>query len=452
MKTRDRYKVSVRLRWLAAAAAVLLSSAVVSAQSVPAFEVDAVTMPDPKTLEPRLDIYTRIPYSNLQFISQSGGFVSQYSVLAELYRVDEDGNQQAIVVSRIWERNVPVVTAFDETLSGRMDYTTHSISGLDPGVYLLEIQIEDGFSNKSFLKQIPVRVRSMDKRASLSDVLLADSFDPSSKSLIPAVSNVVENDRGVFILYYEIATKEAMMARVSYAVFRLKEADDMKSVKAMLRGGRRETPSEAEMAFEALDLLPLAKGRNRATLPIPLEDFKVGDFAISVKVSDENGVALDSVYKLISVRWMGLHDQIQNVDEAVEQLAYIAKGREIDYLLSPESEEERASRFRSFWKKRDPTPLSDRNERMEEYYFRIAHANKEYGNFSKGWQTDRGQVFVVYGEPDYVERHTYSFGVSKPYEIWTYNSLGRQFVFIDRTGVGDFQLLVPIWDERTRIR
>ena len=58
----------------------------------------------------------------------------------------------------------------------------------------------------------------------------------------------------------------------------------------------------------------------------------------------------------------------------------------------------------------------------------------------------------MYGEPDYVERHTYSFGLSKPYEMWTYNSFGRRFIFVDRTGVGDYEILIPIWDERNRIR
>ena len=173
---------------------------------------------------------------------------------------------------------------------------------------------------------------------------------------------------------------------------------------------------------------------------------------MGIKISDKDGQALDSVSKVISVRWTGLADQISDVSEAVEQLAYIAKGRELDWLRSADGELERARRFHTFWKKRDPTPLSDRNERMEEYYFRIAHANRQYGNFSKGWQTDRGQVFVLYGEPDYIERSTYAFGTSKPYEIWTYNSFGRRFIFVDRTGVGDFEILVPIWDERNRIR
>ena len=435
---------------LIAAIWIALSFQSVAGQSPPAFELDAVTMPEPGTLESRLDIYTRIPYSSLQFISQGGQFVAGYTVLAELYSVDEKGNQQGVVMSRIWERDVPVVKEFHETLESTYDYTTHSIKDLSPGTYILEVQLEDNFASASFLHRLPVQVRSFDGRAALSDILLADSYDVSSRSIVPNVANVIDNDRGTFSLYYEIIAREPMKARVSYSVFKMKKAG-RPSVKSLL-GIDNEEFSDTDVSFEALDVLPLAKGRNPATLAIPLEDFRVGDFTVRVTLSDVHGATVDSADKAISIRWMGLDEQISDVTEAVEQLAYIAKGKEMEWIRGADTESERAKRFLSFWKKRDPTPVTERNERMEEYYYRIAHANREYGNFAKGWQTDRGQVFILYGEPDYITRHSYSFGSSKPYEVWTYNSFGRRFIFIDRTGVGDYQLLVPIWDERTRIR
>lgn len=440
----------LRLAGFTAAICLALAFRPIAGQSLPAFELDAVTMPEASTLDSRLDIYTRIPYSSLQFISQGGKFVAGYTVLAELYSVDEKGNQQGVVMSRIWERDVPTVSEFRETLESTFDYTTHSISGLSPGTYVLEVQLEDDFASTSFLQRIPVQVRAFDPPAALSDVLLAESYDLSSRTIVPNVANVIDNDRGMFSLYYEIVAHRPMKARVSYSVFKMKKPGKP-SVKSLL-GLEKNEFSDTDVSFEALDVLPLAKGRNPATLAIPLEDFKVGDFTVRVTLSDAEGTPIDSSDKAISIRWMGLDEQIRDVEEAVEQLAYIAKGKEIDWIKNAGTESEKAQRFLSFWKKRDPTPITERNERMEEYYYRIAHANREYGNFSKGWQTDRGQVFILYGEPDYITRHTHSFGASKPYEVWTYNSFGRRFIFVDRTGVGDYQLLVPIWDERTRIR
>jgi hypothetical protein len=59
-----------------------------------------------------------------------------------------------------------------------------------------------------------------------------------------------------------------------------------------------------------------------------------------------------------------------------------------------------------------------------------------------GWQTDRGRVYLLYAEPDDVQRFPSSDN-GKPYEIWNYNQIesGVVFVFIDRNGFGDYQLV-----------
>ena len=87
---------------------------------------------------------------------------------------------------------------------------------------------------------------------------------------------------------------------------------------------------------------------------------------------------------------------------------------------------------------------------MEEYYYRVAFTNSKYGAVQDGWKTDRGYVYVTYGEPDFIQRKPFSFDY-EPYEIWIYERIGRRFIFVDRTGFGDYELNVPIWDERTRL-
>jgi hypothetical protein len=52
-----------------------------------------------------------------------------------------------------------------------------------------------------------------------------------------------------------------------------------------------------------------------------------------------------------------------------------------------------------------------------------------------------GNVFVVYGEPYNVERSV-PYSDNRVYERWTYKS-GKQFVFVDNTGFGDFRLYKP---------
>lgn len=96
-----------------------------------------------------------------------------------------------------------------------------------------------------------------------------------------------------------------------------------------------------------------------------------------------------------------------------------------------------------FWKKRDLNPTTPENEFKIEYMRRVEFANDNFsGSFKKGFSTDRGRVYIVYGPPDDIERYPSSYD-AEPYEIWNYNSLqnGVIFIFIDRTGQGDYRLV-----------
>jgi GWxTD domain-containing protein len=85
------------------------------------------------------------------------------------------------------------------------------------------------------------------------------------------------------------------------------------------------------------------------------------------------------------------------------------------------------------------------NNGMTRYIYldRIATANQRYHVMGReGWHTDRGRVYVLFGEADEVERFPSSEN-AKPYEIWHFNQIegGVQFVFVDRTGFGEYTLV-----------
>ncbi len=96
-----------------------------------------------------------------------------------------------------------------------------------------------------------------------------------------------------------------------------------------------------------------------------------------------------------------------------------------------------------FWNKRKSDEVSKSGDARSQYLERIAYANDHFrAGMRDGWKTDRGRVYVLYGNPDEIDRHPNETD-SKPYEIWTYNSLegGVSFDFVDRTGFGDYSLV-----------
>jgi GWxTD domain-containing protein len=91
-----------------------------------------------------------------------------------------------------------------------------------------------------------------------------------------------------------------------------------------------------------------------------------------------------------------------------------------------------------FWKRRDPTPDTERNEFKIEYEDRLAKAEMLFrGEGRPGWQTDRGRIFVLFGPPS--ERLTYPMDASGfCREIWYYGAF--PVVFVDQHCSGYFVL------------
>jgi GWxTD domain-containing protein len=127
--------------------------------------------------------------------------------------------------------------------------------------------------------------------------------------------------------------------------------------------------------------------------------------------------------------------------ESIELVRYIAEGEEIEELENAEPDE-RAAVWEAFWKRRDPTPETEENEYKIEFFRRVRYANEHFSGVTPGWRTDRGMIYIRYGEPDLVESYPHNID-GPPYEIWIYNSLGRRFVFIDYDGFGNYELETP---------
>ncbi|CAN5625235.1 hypothetical protein BH23BAC4_BH23BAC4_10150 [soil metagenome] len=401
------------------------------AQGQPAFDVDVVSVRTAEGQEPRLDIYTAVPNSSLRFVARGGGFEAAYTVRVDARRADGSGRAREIVASRAFERQVSAPNYSATQRLDQLDRAAHAVP-LAPGRYVLSVRVEDRSSRQSSSREIPITVRSFDAPVAMSDPLLLDRYDAARNTITPNVQNVISNDQDRFTVFYEIYSQRAQAVRVIYEV---------------VPAGRSRTGGSA--VFQQTETVQIRPGRNPATLALRTERFPVGEYRLRIRIDQASGGRLSETEKTFAVRWGGLDAQIRDLDGAIAQLRYIARDSEIADIQGAPSASERLSRFLAFWERRDPTPGSRRNERMEEYYFRVSDANERFGR-ADGWRTDRGEVFIRFGEPDHVERRS-TAGESRPHEVWHYRGIGRQFIFVDQSGAGDFRLLIPIWDERTRM-
>jgi GWxTD domain-containing protein len=125
------------------------------------------------------------------------------------------------------------------------------------------------------------------------------------------------------------------------------------------------------------------------------------------------------------------------------QAQYIARSEDKSTFTQLHDAEAQRAFLAQFWTdieagKHDMTDMT-----RAIYLQRVETANQRYRSMGQeGWHTDRGRAYVLYGESDEVERFP-STSESKPYEIWHYNQIegGVIFVFIDRTGFGEYTLV-----------
>ena len=108
------------------------------------------------------------------------------------------------------------------------------------------------------------------------------------------------------------------------------------------------------------------------------------------------------------------------------------------FLALPEGDRE--AFVVDFWKRRDPSPVTQENEYKAEYFSRIEQANHLFsGGAAPGWLQDRGRIYITLGPPDH--RETYPRGVTfygVPTEIWWYGFF--TILFVDERWVDDYRL------------
>ena len=127
-----------------------------------------------------------------------------------------------------------------------------------------------------------------------------------------------------------------------------------------------------------------------------------------------------------------------------ETAKYIAKEFEKDQWNKLHDVNSKRAFLSKFWEKKDTDPTTKLNEYKRDYYDRVNYANKNFSNLSRGegWKTDRGRVYITYGEPGEIERFQNEY-YSKPYEIWQYYDLegGVIFLFADEEGLNIYRLV-----------
>ncbi|MAJ44834.1 MAG: hypothetical protein CMF96_08865 [Candidatus Marinimicrobia bacterium] len=127
----------------------------------------------------------------------------------------------------------------------------------------------------------------------------------------------------------------------------------------------------------------------------------------------------------------------KDINTTAKIMTYILSSSEIRELKTL-SKKEKILFLKNYWKTIDPTPNTEQNEIMNEFFERVDYVSNNFAEIGPGWQSDRGRTYILFGPPEHIEI-TNQNNQGYKFEIWHYNS-GKQFIFIDEGILGNYRL------------
>ena len=399
----------------------------------PTFYCDVMAYASTQAGKSRVDVYVQVPHDEIRFLKEGDQYIGRYEVTLSLLT-----SSKSLAHEETWTVDVPVAE-FSQTTQNKLYSLTHRSMELDPGNYQMTIQLRDQESRKSSQLKKSLLITDFAKDSvSLSDIMLVNrlSTDGDKRTIVPNISGSVSHLAEGFFVFFEAYTRPSIDSlEVAWKIY------DSKKNEVVSQTLMEATTGHKTQVFVRIDSAGLRMGTYYLSI---ISTGKIGS-------GNDQVVVKASTSRTFHVRSTDLPLAIVDLDKAIEQLVYIAREAELEYIHAATTEDEKRKRFLEFWSKRDPDTQTQRNELMEEYYGRVQYANQTFTHYLEGWRTDMGMIFIRFGTPDNIERHPFDTD-NKPYEIWYYYQLNRQFIFVDETGFGDYRLRYPTTDLWGRMR
>jgi GWxTD domain-containing protein len=402
---------------------------------------------DPDSTRWRVDIHYRIdreffiPIKN-EDTSIPDPFLLRGEVLIEM--VDSTGITAGRALDRI-EAGEPDAERRPMGEAWQEGIATFS---LRPGPYRVHLTVDDLESRRSLSeKQRLVRVGSRSRRGltTASPMFIAPVADSGRATIIAPLNfggDILFGSPAAIALVWSPGPGPDSLLHATFTLAETPAAvEDQGAFPALspvsvriMRGVTLRQSKAKDLVSYEID--PTGSGA-LAIIPFPAEQLLLRSFALTLGLS--TGAEHHEVQMKFRLVWPTMPFSLKDIDFALDALRYITTEHELDSLRSG-SMEARRKNLEEFWRKKDRTPTTARNEVETEYYRRVDYASRNFGTIRQpdGFRSDRGRIYVLYGPPGSTER---SLDPDAGYkEVWVYARLNKTFVFVDRNKSGNYLL------------
>ncbi|MGH7445674.1 MAG: GWxTD domain-containing protein [Longimicrobiales bacterium] len=430
--------------WLPFAVAACLATSAAPAAAQEALTLHAYRFWRPPDIT-LIEAYASIPLGLLTFERVGSNERAMFN--ATLRVLDEDG---LALTTQQWS-DTAVVPALAESRL-RASTTEHFTFQVKPGTYRIELSVEDAKGGGTWRAQHQVQAYAEQPRS--SDLVLAgelvrlqegergaNAIVRGDLAVLPNLAGVLSTQRPQLALYTEVYRVGAESPDSAEVWIELTGVT--RSFQYRTPPQRRVYPAGLGSEAYAMDVAGLPPGQYRLAFTIGVDDSPIVkqqevqmlppgagmmQIASALPYPDATGEQLDSLFG--PMRLIAAQNEQQTFDA----------------LTSAEAKRRFIARF---WEQRAVAAGMTYEEILQDWQARVDFVNRQFlpvragEDIRAGWQTDRGRIYLKYGPPNerYTSGQTDDISI-KACEAWQYSGgRGDRYVFWDRAGFGDFELV-----------
>lgn len=386
-----------------------------------------------------------------------------------LFVKNEIGKFQAsLEVTMIFKQNDSIVEfrkfnllspEIDDTIQSKPNFIDLHRIPLPNGRYNFELTISDNI-NDSFTHNGTIDINYDNSNISFSDIEMIESYSETSEpniltkcgfDMIPYFSDFYPQNINKLIFYAELYNSDKVLKDDEFLIRYYLEDYNSKTILKEYNRFQKKKSASVNVIFGEFSIKKLYSGNYNLVIEARnkknelLQNQKFFFFRSNPKpevIADK----IPSNNNLIGT-FVQNYASIDSLAEHIDYLYPISDVRELTYAqnqIKSRNLESMQQFFYSFWGKR--SSLEPKKE-WEKYYKKVLAVNKEYRcRGKKGYQTDRGRVYLQYGLPNDITKNEFNDS-GYPYEIWHYykcldGQTNKTFTFYNPTVAGNNLILL----------
>jgi len=326
------------------------------------------------------------------------------------------------------------------------------------GKYTMQIIIQDNnnTSNKDIVNQ-DFEINFPTNSINISDIIFLESYNKSSSNnqfnrngyeMIPFVNTFLPTSVNKLSFYAEIYNTQKVAPNESFLLsYYIQNAEGLNKLNSFVQQKKINSKDIIVLLNEFdINLLPSGnyylivevKNRNNEIIASKSNYFQRSNKSLGGDLSTISGISYDNSF--------AAKYNSQQLIENIKCLSPITNQNERDYtksLLANKDDIQMRQYLIYFWEKRNP---GESAVKWAEYEQQVKLVNEKFSTpYQKGYDTDRGIIFLKYGPPNNIRTNDFD-NRAFPYEIWQYykvkNFSNRKFVFYSPDNIKNDMVLL----------